>query len=93
MISKEQLREIRAALTWGDHHYGTAQAEKVEGSNLTQHAMHRRAKAMELIPESLSFEGFLDSVIMTELGEVLDEERNPTMPSTSPSQPSASTGE
>ena len=78
MLTTEQVKEIRAAMTWGDQVYGRRQA-KGDDQLMVAHAFHRRAKEMALVDPGGTFEAFLDLVTMEDLNAALeDDERDPT---------------
>lgn len=78
MLSAEQVKEIRAAMTWGDQVYGRKQA-KGDDQLMVAHAFHRRAKETGAVDAGTSFDDFLDQVTFTDLNAALeDEERDPT---------------
>jgi hypothetical protein len=82
MFTAQQLKDVRAAMTWGDQIHGRKLA-KGDDQLMVAHAFHRRAKVLELVPDSTSFDDFLDMVTFEDLNAALDtEERNPTSPDT-----------
>lgn len=69
-LTVDELREIRAAMTWGDHAYGRREAGE-DTQALIMHAMHRAAQ--RLAGEKFSLDDFLDRVTMADLGKALEE--------------------
>jgi hypothetical protein len=84
MLTIEQLREIRSAMTWGDQAYGKAKA-KDDNDGLIKHAMHRAAKRLELVDEGATLDDFLDNVRMDDLNAALeDADADPTQSADTP---------
>lgn len=79
MLTIEELRTIRAAMTWGDQRYGLEQAGDDDPSGMVAHALHRTAKRLGTVESDTTFEDFLDAVRMGDLQAVLDEDRSPTI--------------
>lgn len=69
-ISLEQLRQIKAAITWGDSRKAAKEAADDEGS-LTARAFHRSATRLGITTQD--YEGFLDQVTMEDLNAALED--------------------
>lgn len=80
MFTVDRLKEIRAAMTWGDQAYGNAKG-KGDSDAMIKHAMHRAAQRLyEDTPREL--DGFLDLILMDDLSAALEDDRKPTSPDT-----------
>lgn len=83
-LTVDQLREIRAAMTWGDQHYGKAKA-KDDSDGLIKHAMHRAAKRLGYAADGSSLDDFLDRVAMNDLNDALEDvDTDPTPSGSTP---------
>jgi hypothetical protein len=74
-LTPQQIRQIRAALTWGDNHYARKEAGKdADTTDVLAYSMHRAARRLKVIPADESLEDFLDSLSMETLAEGLKDE-------------------
>lgn len=80
MLTRDQLQELRASITWGDQAEAKEQA-KGDSDVALKHAMFRAAKREGLAAADATLEDFLDSVRLEDLNAVL-EHRDPTSPDT-----------
>lgn len=81
-LTVDQLREIRASMTWGDQAYGNAKG-KGDSDAMIKHAMHRAAQRLGLAEENPNgLDGFLDMILMDDLSAALEDDRKPTSPDT-----------
>ena len=84
MLTVEQLRAIREAMTWGDQAYGTAHA-KGDTDAMIKYAMLRAAIRLGLVEGSTTLDDFLDRVRMNDLNEALtDHDADPTQSDSTP---------
>jgi hypothetical protein len=84
MLTIEQLREIRSAMTWGDQAYGKAKA-KDDTNELVKHARFRAAKRLGYANEGDTLDTFLDTVRMDDLNAALeDADADPTPSDSTP---------
>lgn len=81
MFTVDELKLIRASMTWGDQTYGKEQAGD-DADGVVKHAMHRAAKRLGLSSPDSTVDDFLDVVRMDDLSAALDENRSPTSPDT-----------
>jgi hypothetical protein len=77
MFTVDELKLIRASMTWGDQAYGKEQAGD-DADGTVKHAMHRAARRLGLSAPDTSVDDFLDNVRMDDLSTALDENRSPT---------------
>lgn len=71
-LTVDQLREIRAAMTWGDHAYGAKEADG-DAQELIKYAMHRAARRLGIAAPDGTLDDFLDTVTMADLSAALEE--------------------
>ena len=82
-LTADDVRAIRAALTWGDGH---AARLKIKGegddvdSDRTEFSMHRAAIRLGLVAKDSTLQTFLDMIPLDILDEARD--RDPTSPPT-----------
>jgi len=81
-LTADDVRAIRAALTWGDQHWAKTKAKDGDDSDRTAHTLHRAAIRLGLAPKDSTLQTFLDAVPMDALNEALEESRDPTSPDT-----------
>ena len=71
-LSVEQLKEVRAAITWGDSRKAAKLAREDEDDGaVTAHAFHRAAVRMGI--GAASYDDFLDQVTMQDLNAALED--------------------
>lgn len=72
-LTVPQLREVKAAITWGDSRKAAALAkEDGDDGAVTAHAFHRAAVRMGIGAES--YDDFLDQVTMADLNAALEDD-------------------
>jgi len=84
-LTADDVRAIRAALTWGDT-YLAKQKVKGEGDDVDSErsafAMHRAAIRLGLVAKDSTLQTFLDAVPIDAMNDAMEERRDPTSPST-----------
>lgn len=77
MLTRDQLREIRKSMTWGDQRYAKQQlnTDDDDNSEVAVHGMFRSAKRLGLAED---LDAFLDAVAIDDLSAILTEDRDPT---------------
>lgn len=77
-LTVDDLRQIRAGMTWGDQAHGRREAGD-DAQALIMHAMHRAARRMGFAAPDGSLDDFLDTVTMADLSAALeDHDADPT---------------
>ena len=81
-LSADDVRAIRAALTWGDQFYAKGKTKGDDDSAETPMALHRAAIRLGLVAKDSTLQTFLDLIPINALNDALEELRDPTSPDT-----------
>lgn len=71
-LTVDELRAIRAGMTWGDQAHGRREAGD-DSQALMMYAMHRAARRMGYAAPGGTLDDFLDTVTMADLSKALEE--------------------
>lgn len=83
-LTPQQVRQIRASLTWGDNHYARKEAgPDADATDVLAHSLHRAGRRLQVVPADQSLEDFLDSLSMETLAEGLKDEEGSEDPTES----------
>ena len=82
-LTADDVRAIRAALTWGDQHWAKTKVKnKDDDGEEVALSMHRAAIRLGLVAKDSTLQTFLDLIPINALNDALEELRDPTSPDT-----------